>query len=45
MKVIIRTNGFLLSGKAWEIRAKLNEYSKQFQYVEEWIKGSKSDNQ
>jgi hypothetical protein len=45
MKVIIRSNGFILCGKAWEVRAKLKEYSKQFQNVEEWIEASKNAKQ
>ncbi|MGF2616948.1 Z-ring formation inhibitor MciZ [Rossellomorea vietnamensis] len=42
MKVIVRPNGFILSGKAWEVRAKLKEYSKKFETVAEWIKASEN---
>ncbi|MBE4910377.1 Z-ring formation inhibitor MciZ [Bacillus luteolus] len=40
MKIYITHNGITLVGKAWEIRAKLKEYSKQFDTVQEWIQSS-----
>lgn len=42
MKVYIRPNGIILSGKAWEIREQLKFYSKQYQYVREWVKAVNS---
>ncbi len=35
--------GITLTGKSWEIRQKLKEYSKQFETVEQWINYSKPD--
>ena len=40
MKIIVHPKGILLSGKAWEVKEKLKEYSKQYEYLEEWIKGA-----
>ncbi|MBP3951084.1 Z-ring formation inhibitor MciZ [Bacillus suaedae] len=37
MKVYIHQKGFILAGKAWEIRAKLKEASASFKTVENWI--------
>jgi hypothetical protein len=42
MKIYITHNGITLVGKAWEIRAKLKEYSRQFETVQEWIQSSES---
>ncbi|EDL64788.1 Z-ring formation inhibitor MciZ [Bacillus sp. SG-1] len=40
MKVIVHPKGFILQGKAWEIKAKLKEYSNKFTYVEDWVKAA-----
>lgn len=37
MKVWVNGNQIILSGKAWEIRAKLKEYGKQYVYVKDWV--------
>ncbi|WP_096153618.1 MULTISPECIES: Z-ring formation inhibitor MciZ [Bacillus] len=37
MKVLVRENGVVLVGKAWEIREKLKEYCKMYDTVQEWI--------
>ncbi|KZZ86150.1 MULTISPECIES: Z-ring formation inhibitor MciZ [Bacillaceae] len=37
MKIYKLEKGIILVGKAWEIRMKLKEYSKQFTTVKEWI--------
>ncbi|MDR4888806.1 Z-ring formation inhibitor MciZ [Bacillus sp. HNG] len=37
MKIVIGENRVALVGKAWEIRAKLKEYSRSYQTVQEWI--------
>jgi hypothetical protein len=40
MKVTVHPKGFILSGKAWEIKAKLREYRDEFEYVQDWIKAA-----
>ncbi|GIN38260.1 MULTISPECIES: Z-ring formation inhibitor MciZ [Heyndrickxia] len=42
MRIYIQKNGIVLSGKAWEIREQLKYYSKQYQFVYDWIKQSNS---
>ena len=37
MKIYILPHGILMAGKAWEIKAKLQEAKKSFQNVEQWI--------
>ncbi|MEG7380977.1 Z-ring formation inhibitor MciZ [Bacillus subtilis] len=37
MKVHLMPQGVVLVGKAWEIRAKLKEYGRTFQYVKDWV--------
>ena len=41
MKIVIGENRVALVGKAWEIRAKLKEYSRSYQTVQEWINQGK----
>lgn len=36
MKIYIMPRGITMVGKAWEIRAKLKEYAKEYRTVEEW---------
>ncbi|MEH7388224.1 Z-ring formation inhibitor MciZ [Bacillus sp. JJ1521] len=43
MKIVIGENRIALVGKAWEIRAKLKEYSRSYQTVQEWINQGKAD--
>ncbi|MFS0822863.1 Z-ring formation inhibitor MciZ [Bacillus sp. 1P02SD] len=43
MKIVIGENRVALVGKAWEIRAKLKEYSRSFQTVQEWINQEKME--
>jgi hypothetical protein len=45
MKVIVHPKSVIISGKAWEVKEKLKEYSKQYKYVEEWIRASGSTKQ
>jgi Mother cell inhibitor of FtsZ len=40
MKIHMHNNGFVMVGKAWEIRAKLKEYQKKFQLMEDWLRSS-----
>ncbi|WP_099360606.1 Z-ring formation inhibitor MciZ [Fredinandcohnia onubensis] len=37
MKIVIGENRVVLVGKAWEIRAKLKEYSRSYRTVQDWI--------
>ncbi|WP_409301512.1 Z-ring formation inhibitor MciZ [Peribacillus sp. SCS-155] len=37
MKVYVLDNGFVMAGKAWEIRNKLRELKNKYGYVSEWI--------
>ncbi|MED1740833.1 Z-ring formation inhibitor MciZ [Bacillus swezeyi] len=37
MKVYRLRDRIVISGKAWEIRAKLKEYGRTYQYVKDWI--------
>jgi hypothetical protein len=37
MKVFVHEKGFILVGKAWEIKQKLIEYRKQFETVKAWV--------
>jgi len=37
MKIVIGENRVALVGKAWEIRAKLKEYSRSYRTVQDWI--------
>ncbi|MGG3574894.1 Z-ring formation inhibitor MciZ [Bacillus gobiensis] len=38
MKIYRLPNGIVLTGKAWEIRAKLKEYGKTFRTIKEWVR-------
>ncbi|WP_175991138.1 Z-ring formation inhibitor MciZ [Bacillus sp. Marseille-Q1617] len=40
MQVIVEKNRVVLAGKAWEVRAKLKEYSKKYGTVKEWTETS-----
>ena len=42
MKVYILPNRVTLVGKAWQIRHKLKQYSKEYTTVQEWITATKS---
>lgn len=37
MNIYVHEKGITLTGKAWEIRQKLNEYSKSFELVSDWV--------
>lgn len=37
MNIYVHEKGIVLTGKAWEIRQKLKEYSDHFQYVTDWV--------
>lgn len=45
MKVIVHPKGVIIKGKAWEVKTKLKEYSKQYEYVEEWVKAAANTKQ
>lgn len=36
MKIYVYNNGFMMAGKAWEIKKKLKEYSSQYKLVKDW---------
>ena len=42
MKIYVHDKGVILSGKAWEIREKLKEYGKHYQFVSDWVENNKS---
>jgi len=44
MKVYVHEKGVILVGKAWQIRAKLKEYRKEFALLKDWVdtKGPKN---
>ncbi|MDF2037270.1 Z-ring formation inhibitor MciZ [Cytobacillus oceanisediminis] len=37
MKVYVHNRGIILTGKAWEVREKLKQYSRQYVLVKDWI--------
>ena len=37
MKIYVHEKGVTLVGKAWEIRAKLKEYSKDYYLLKDWV--------
>ncbi|MGM0899973.1 Z-ring formation inhibitor MciZ [Mesobacillus maritimus] len=37
MKVYVYENGFMMAGKAWEIKQKLKDYGKEYVLVKDWI--------
>lgn len=37
MKVYVLNNRLVMHGKAWEIKQKLKEYSKEYILVKDWI--------
>jgi glutaredoxin-related protein len=41
MKAYIAKDRIMLVGKAWEVRQKLKEYSKQYATVQAWIHGER----
>lgn len=49
MKAYVRSNGIVLTGKAWEIRYMLKKYRKNYIFVKDWVetqnKGSKNEKQ
>ena len=40
MKIFVHDHGVIISGKAWEIREKLKEYGKHYQFLSEWVENS-----
>jgi hypothetical protein len=42
VKIYRLDKGIVLVGKAWEVRAKLKEYSRSFTTVKEWIHDEKT---
>jgi hypothetical protein len=36
LQVIIEKDRVILAGKAWEVKAKLKEYSRKYDTVKEW---------
>ncbi|RIW33583.1 Z-ring formation inhibitor MciZ [Bacillus salacetis] len=45
MKIIVHPKGVILHGKAWEIKAKLKEYSHKYQYIQDWSKAASNEKQ
>ncbi|WP_081727590.1 Z-ring formation inhibitor MciZ [Halalkalibacter wakoensis] len=37
MKVYVHENGIIMSGKAWEIQAKLKKMQHSFDTMEQWV--------
>lgn len=37
MKIHLHKKGVIIIGKPWEIREKLKEYRKQYDFLQEWI--------
>lgn len=37
MKIYLKETGFVMAGKAWEIRAVLQRYARKYEYVNDWI--------
>ncbi len=43
MNIYVHEKGILLTGKAWEVRQKLKEYGKCYEYVSDWV-GAQPEN-
>ncbi|MEH7441780.1 Z-ring formation inhibitor MciZ [Bacillus sp. JJ1122] len=43
MKIYVHDHGITLAGKAWEIKRKLKEYSKQHTLVKDWVNTVKNN--
>lgn len=41
MKIHVHEKGILIVGKAWEVREKLKEYSKNYYLLKDWIYSKK----
>ena len=37
MNIYVHEKGIILTGKAWEIRQKLKEYTNHFHFVSDWV--------
>ncbi|PLR99822.1 Z-ring formation inhibitor MciZ [Bacillus sp. T33-2] len=37
MKVYVHEKGIVLAGKAWEVKRKLKEYSRDHMLVQDWV--------
>lgn len=44
MKVYVHNRGIILAGKAWEVREKLKQYSRQYVLVKDWIESQNDIN-
>ncbi|WP_282140613.1 Z-ring formation inhibitor MciZ [Cytobacillus oceanisediminis] len=42
MKVYVHNRGIILTGKAWEVREKLKQYSRQYVLVKDWVESQKN---
>ena len=40
MKIFVHDHGVIIFGKAWEIREKLKEYGKHYQFLSDWVENS-----
>jgi Mother cell inhibitor of FtsZ len=40
MKIFVHDHGVIISGKAWEIREKLKEYGKHYQFLSDWVENN-----
>ncbi len=37
MKIYVHDKGFVLVGKAWEIKQKLAEYRRRYELLQDWV--------
>ncbi|RSK27720.1 Z-ring formation inhibitor MciZ [Bacillus sp. HMF5848] len=44
MRIYRTPSSIMLAGKAWEIRAKLKVYAKEFETVQQWIQAGDYEN-
>jgi hypothetical protein len=38
MNIYVHGKGIILTGKAWEVRQKLKEYGKRYEFVADWMR-------
>jgi hypothetical protein len=37
MKIYVHDKGFVLVGKAWEIKRKIKEYRRKYEMLQDWV--------
>lgn len=40
MKIYVHSKGIVFAGKAWEVRAKIKEYSRKYYFLKDWIQSA-----